>query len=308
MRERMLQETANRKRHQFALEPERHQLRLGYRTRRTSVWIRTTWKNARRVGDRKTSERQYNCQPRWSLHAGLDWGDDNGRRSVWGFRELSRAGLRPPEFPPFQSRLLGETQRGKSIEASILACSASWRAASLDQGRRCTTSTQLSPPAIEDRTKRREGPSTSDRAIRHQLVANVREFFEAGRLSEVGYLRPLKRSLVDVFVSSETLTYALDIANELFQAFEDRGHRVTLASSREFHRPPLNVHDAQKLDHYSGDSWCPGRETVVFIGSVAFGLTIFETTEEADVKYDSNSPIRYVRVGALPTKRGRSRK
>jgi len=72
--------------------------------------------------------------------------------------------------------------------------------------------------------------------------------------------------------------------------------------------PPLNVHDAQKLDHYSGDSRCPERETVVFIGSVAFGLTIFETTEEADVKYDSNSPIRYVRVGALPTKRRRSRK
>jgi hypothetical protein len=29
--------------------------------------------------------------------------------------------------------------------------------------------------------KRREGTSTSDRAVRHQLVANVREFFEAGR-------------------------------------------------------------------------------------------------------------------------------
>ena len=198
---------------------------------------------------------------------------------------------------------MGKVARRPSLPAARLGELLHWT-----KGDGVPRTTQLSTPAIEDRTKRREGPSTSDRAIRHQLVANVREFFEAGRLSEVGYLRPLKRSLVDVFVSSETLTYALDIANELFQAFEDRGHRVTLASSREFHRPPLNVHDAQKLDHYSGDSRCPERETVVFIGSVAFGLTIFETTEEADVKYDSNSPIRYVRVGALPTKRRRSRK
>jgi hypothetical protein len=143
--------------------------------------------------------------------------------------------------------------------------------------------------------------------VRHQLVSNVREFFEAGRLSEVGYLRPLKRNLVDVFVSKDTLSYALDTANELFQAFENRGHRVTLASTGEFHRPPLSVHDGQKWDYYNQDSWYPGwypgRKTVVFISTVAFGLTIFETTEEVEVKYDWNSPIRYIRVTALPAKR-----
>ena len=98
-----------------------------------------------------------------------------------------------------------------------------------------------SATVIEDRKKRRDGTSTSDRTVRHQLVANVREFFETGRLSEVGYLRPLKRNLVDVFVSRETLSYALDTANELFMAFENRGHRVTLASNGEFHRPQLIV-------------------------------------------------------------------
>src|SRR5262249_17048429 len=97
--------------------------------------------------------------------------------------------------------------------------------------------TTQSPLAIEDRSKLREGTSTPYGTIRHRLVANVRELFEAGRLSEVGYLRPFKRNLVDIFVSRETLSYALDTANELFQAFEARGHRVTLASSGEFQRP-----------------------------------------------------------------------
>jgi hypothetical protein len=161
---------------------------------------------------------------------------------------------------------------------------------------------RLSAATIENRTNRREGTSTSDRTMRHQLVANVREFFEAGRLSEVGYLRPFKRNLVDVFVSRETLPYALDTANELFMAFEDRGHRVTLASNGEFHRPQLIVQGGPKPEYYN-ESWSPGRQTVVFIGNLAFGVTIFETTEEVEVKHDWESPIRYIRVTAVKPKR-----
>ena len=63
MRERMLQETANRKRHQFALEPK--DISFGWDTGQTNLSLNQNHlKNARRVGDRKTSERQYNCQPR----------------------------------------------------------------------------------------------------------------------------------------------------------------------------------------------------------------------------------------------------
>jgi hypothetical protein len=136
---------------------------------------------------------------------------------------------------------------------------------------------------------------------RHQLVANVREFFEAGRLSEVGYLLPLKRNLVDVFVSRETLSYALDAANELFMAFENRGHRVTLASNGESHRPQLIVQGRPKPEYYN-ESWSPGRQTVVFIGNLAFGVTIFETSQEVEVKYDWKGPIRYIRVTAVKPK------
>jgi hypothetical protein len=143
---------------------------------------------------------------------------------------------------------------------------------------------------------------SSRRQERHELVVAVREFFEAGRLSEVGYLRPLKRNLVDVFVSKPVLTYALDAANELFQALEKRGHRVALAPSDEYHRPALTVHQGHKFDYYDREPWRPARKTVVYIGDIALGLTVYESTEEVAVTYEWNRPVRYVRVSEAPPK------
>jgi hypothetical protein len=145
-------------------------------------------------------------------------------------------------------------------------------------------------------------PWSARRQERHELVAGVGEFFETGRLSEVGYLRPFKRNLVDVVVSKAVLTYALDTANKLFQALEKRGHRVALAPSGEIHRPELTVYQGQKFDYYNSEPWRPARKTVVYIGDVAFGLTVYESTEEVEVTYEWGRPVRYVRVSELPPK------
>jgi hypothetical protein len=141
-----------------------------------------------------------------------------------------------------------------------------------------------------------------ERSARHPLVVGVREFFEAGRLSEVGYLRPRKRNLVDLFVSKETLVNALDLANALFRRFEDRGHRVTLAAGY-LHRPALTVYEGQTFDYHNSEPWSPGRPTIVFIGELPFGLTVYESTEHVDVTYDWDSAIRYVRASQAPAKR-----
>jgi len=37
-----------------------------------------------------------------------------------------------------------------------------------------------------------------------------------------------------------------------------------------------------------------------------FGLTVYETTDEVEVKYDWKGPIRYIRVSTVPTKRTRA--
>ena len=95
-----------------------------------------------------------------------------------------------------------------------------------------------------------------------------------------------KRLLVDVFVSKGTLSRALDVANELFLSFEDRGYQVTLAPrDRYFNRPQLDQRERGGRQTYGLDSWRPERPTVVFIGPLAFGLTIYEITENVEVRY-----------------------
>jgi hypothetical protein len=65
-----------------------------------------------------------------------------------------------------------------------------------------------------------------------------------------------------------------------------RGYRVALAATGEFRRPPLTVYDAQKIGYDTRETWSPGRETVVFIGSVVFGLSVYEDTEEVEVRHE----------------------
>jgi hypothetical protein len=130
----------------------------------------------------------------------------------------------------------------------------------------------------------------------HQIVtSSTRESFEKGRLSEEGYLRPYKRNLVDVFVTRRTLPQALETATDLFRRFDRSGRRVTLATSY-MHRPPLRLFEAQTFDYHHPEPWAPNHATVVYFGSMAFGLTIFETTEHVEVVYDWDQPIRYVRA------------
>jgi hypothetical protein len=127
------------------------------------------------------------------------------------------------------------------------------------------------------------------------VTSGTREFFEKGRLSEEGYLRPYKRNLVDIFVTRGTLPHALEMATDLFRRFERSGHRVILATSY-LRRPPLRLFEAQTFDYHLREPWAPQHATVVYFGSLAFGLTIFETTEHVEAVYDWDQPIRYVRA------------
>ena len=127
------------------------------------------------------------------------------------------------------------------------------------------------------------------------MTSSTRESFEKGRLSEEGYLRPYKRNLVDVFVTRGTLLQALDTATDLFRRFERSGRRVTIATSY-LHRPPLRLFEAQTFDYHHPEPWSPNHPTVVYFDSMAFGLTIFETTEHVEAVYDWDQPIRYVRA------------
>lgn len=195
-------------------------------------------------------------------------------RGYWAKAKVGKA----PSAPPLPRARPGETlswARGDTVPRA---------------GRHAPATRQ---PASGGMTSRPVRDSDS----RHELVLGVREFFEGGRVSDVGYLRPRKRNLVDVFVSKEALPVALDLANGLFQLLEGRGHRVTLAPGTQlYRRPELPVYSGQKFDYHNREEWVPYRETLVFIGTTAFGLTVYEQTEHVDVTYEWNRSVRYVRV------------
>ena len=141
-------------------------------------------------------------------------------------------------------------------------------------------------PAIESMPTRR---SIRKHSEHHPLVWGARALFEAGRLSYWSeYLKPNKKLLVDLTVAKTGLERALSFADALFWHFEDCGHRVVIAPEHEhFRRAALDEHEVPKKSNgYDNSShlWSPIRPTVVYIGSVAIGLSIIELSELADAK------------------------
>lgn len=154
-------------------------------------------------------------------------------------------------------------------------------------------------PARAIRIRRR-----ADRPVRHSLIAQARPHFENVDETDGGYLKPTKKLMVDLIVSNSILDRALDIANELFLLLEDRGHHVMIAPpDREFRRTDFDEREeSRSINHYPR-LWHPHRPTVVFIGTVAIGLTLFEMSEEVEVKRVDG---KFVRVSELPVPKRKS--
>jgi hypothetical protein len=131
------------------------------------------------------------------------------------------------------------------------------------------------------------------------MLAGAREHFEGARENDE-YLRPTKRLLVDVVISKEALDRALEVANVLFLALEARRHEVAFAPrDREYHRPELDERLKGGRERYGYGRWRPARPTIVSLGTLAVGLTLFEVSENVEVKYVKG---RHVRVADAPAR------
>ncbi|GGI19154.1 hypothetical protein [Oxalicibacterium faecigallinarum] len=137
-------------------------------------------------------------------------------------------------------------------------------------------------------------PPIHDKKKTHELIVGAKEHFESGRLSyQADYLKPAKRLLVDLAVTKPGLDKALSFANELFLELERRSHRVVIASVEErFHREQVDEREDQAGLKSFNNLWTPGRSTVVYVDSVAIGLTVIEMSEEVDVRYVKGEYIR----------------
>jgi hypothetical protein len=105
--------------------------------------------------------------------------------------------------------------------------------------------------------------------------------------------------MVDVTASRAGLDKALAFANDLFNALESAGHRVLISSPAEnFTRAHIDEHEQLPKkpngEHrYSYNCfWSPQRPTVVYAGSVAFGLAVIEMSESVELRYVNGRYIR----------------
>lgn len=147
------------------------------------------------------------------------------------------------------------------------------------------------PRYEEQQTDLTRGESSSA----HHMIEDMKRHFEKGRFShDMGYLKPDKKTLVDVIVTRATLDRALSFANALFQTLEGRQHRVLFARDYEEYQrvtPDVLEQPPGPLGGYS-NLWSPSHPTVAFVGNVSFGLTIVELAEEVVARYVGGKYIR----------------
>jgi hypothetical protein len=117
---------------------------------------------------------------------------------------------------------------------------------------------------------------------------------------------PSKRKLVDVFASKNNLDRALATASSVFNALEARGYRVSLAhGSSRYSRPSVDPRmKPDTRDNYWGPSWSPSSATVVLVGTLPIGLSLFEMSESVEVVWQGG---QYVRVASVAPRRGAGR-
>lgn len=160
-------------------------------------------------------------------------------------------------------------------------------------------------PKPPDRAVQKRVMTAAPRPGQHPLINGAKALFEAGRLSyDVGYLKPAKKLLLDLAVTKTGLDKALSFANQLFLSLEDSGHRVVIAPHGEYlHREAVDEREEPRRNPGYSNLWSPGRSTVVYIGTVAIGLTIIEMSEEVEVRYVNGKYVR--EKDYIPPKRGR---
>lgn len=125
---------------------------------------------------------------------------------------------------------------------------------------------------IKSRVRRKPDGAVMTKTIRsgrHPILVGVEGHFRKSRNVEEGeFLRPYKYLLPDVVASEAFLARALDLANEVYTAFDRKGHRVLFAPpDQKMGRVHIDEREAPGKDrkygrHSMGSIWSPHRPTI----------------------------------------------
>lgn len=113
------------------------------------------------------------------------------------------------------------------------------------------------------------------------------ESFTDGRVAGDGYLKPKKRNLPDLVVTELTLRRAATILKKIATRFRDYQHRFSVACDQAgYARKALGEEEGRlRRSVFETSNWAPARPTLVFIGELAIGLTIYEQTADKEFVY-----------------------
>ncbi len=170
-------------------------------------------------------------------------------------------------------------------------------------GQQVNTDRPLPQPPSKSSRKRKK-PHIVPKG-QHPLVTGAKVHFLSGyKTDEADHLKPYKKLLVDLVVSKTGLDRALSFANKLFLALEAKGYRVVIApNSENLRRADVDEHEVPRKNRGYSNLWSPWRSTIVYIGTLAIGLTIIEMSERVEVRYING---KYVREDLISASQRRS--
>lgn len=139
------------------------------------------------------------------------------------------------------------------------------------------------PPVRRPRRTAQEGAGDG----LHSVLVGAAEVFASGRQIEQDFLKPGKRQLANVVVSKGMLGAAFAVFDELLHGLEQAGYPVMLApKDRTYWRSAVDERESpgKLVNRRHPALWSPSRPTLVFVGTVAIGLTLFELTETKEAR------------------------
>lgn len=130
-------------------------------------------------------------------------------------------------------------------------------------------------------------PNPKKASAQSAMLMGALSSFTSGRVAGDGYLKPAKRNLPDLIVTEPSLRRAASVLQKLANRFRDSNCRVSVACGDDgYTRKVLGDEEGRlKRSVFETNIWSPGRPTLVFIGEVAIGLTIYEQTVEIEMVY-----------------------
>lgn len=138
------------------------------------------------------------------------------------------------------------------------------------------------------------------------MLNGAKALFLKGRKTDNGYLKPSKRLLDDIVISENSLDEGLWLMNQLAISVEQRGYRFSFAPTHEhYYRANVDERAKPKGDQTYCQLWGPGRCTVIFVGSLAIGVTLIELSKPVEMMYLKGDYIPIESMTSAQTKKAR---